>query len=714
MKFPIHSLTLTLLLGTLVACGGSDPLDPTNDPSQEPTEISTVEQVRLEAAATDEAFFTTLKAGLDGLLTDDRWTTDGLPISNPPVDNAAESKPAGDFSTTNIQVTGVDEGDVIKSDGYTLFYLESSLSYSEYCSQPGYYNRCTGKQELAGETLALRPVTSDLIALDVNPVSRIKLPGSLPNASTSLYLADTNNDTRADQLVVLRTSTPRYWTMDSWRSPWSWRNGVTEMFIYGVKDPAAPELLHQAKIEGYLLESRRIGQTVYLITRFTPDVTVLDKPATENKGASAGDSTPRAKEWDQWLPTIAYPVSGYQQPLALPTQCLLPTLQQKQSGSLLSITAIDLSYPESPKTLCYLGDLTGFYASGQSFYITDSIYRWYREEDSALVDQSKESMTIIHKFGLSKSGPMYEATGLVPGTLGSNNPAYRMNEKDGYLGIVTSDTRRQHKLHILENTGNRRLESIASLPNSAFPEPLGKPNEDIYAARFLRQRLYLVTFERTDPFYVIDLKDMRNPVLLGELKLPGYSSYLLPVDDDLVLGIGKEVVTEGTIITEKGVKLSLFDVSDPKKPFEAATFVAGDSGSNSPALSDPHALAWLPGNDTRAHRLALPIAVHYPGDTLTTSSSCRTRWHHTALYLFDINSASASAKPSITHHLRLKSDAPPEEDPGCYFAAGYLLATDHRAVISEKFVDYLHVDPAQNYQSNTITSSRWPDGPVDR
>ena len=169
-----------------------------------------------------------------------------------------------------------------------------------------------------------------------------------------------------------------------------------------------------------------------------------------------------------------------------------------------------------------------------------------------------------------------------------------------------------HQLTVLQESSTsdrKRLEAVARLPNLDHPQPIGKPGEQIYAARYLGSRAYIVTFKKVDPLYVIDLHDQEAPVIAGELNMPGYSSYIHPIGDDLVLGIGKDAVPSesGDFAWYQGLKLALFDVSDMTAPQEVSTVVIGDRGTTSSLLYDFHALAYLAGNNGEPDRLALHV-----------------------------------------------------------------------------------------------------------
>jgi uncharacterized secreted protein with C-terminal beta-propeller domain len=119
-------------------------------------------------------------------------------------------------------------------------------------------------------------------------------------------------------------------------------------------------------------------------------------------------------------------------------------------------------------------------------------------------------------------------------------------------------------------------------------------------------RAYLVTFKKVDPFFVIDLSDPKDPKILGELKIPGYSNYLHPYDENHVIGIGKDAVDVGNFAWYQGVKLSLFDVTDVHNPKEVSQYIIGDRGTESLALNDPHAFLF----SKEKNLLVIPVRLH--------------------------------------------------------------------------------------------------------
>ena len=138
------------------------------------------------------------------------------------------------------------------------------------------------------------------------------------------------------------------------------------------------------------------------------------------------------------------------------------------------------------------------------------------------------------------------------------------------------------------------------------------PGERIFSARFIGDRLYLVTFVQVDPLFVIDLSKPWSPRVLGELKIPGVSDYLHPYDEDHLIGVGRsthDTVGRGGF---KGIKVSLFDVSDVHDPRERATYEVGDSGSSTSVTYDHKAFLF----DKKRKLLVLPATLRESRNTV--------------------------------------------------------------------------------------------------
>jgi uncharacterized secreted protein with C-terminal beta-propeller domain len=197
----------------------------------------------------------------------------------------------------------------------------------------------------------------------------------------------------------------------------------------------------------------------------------------------------------------------------------------------------------------------------------------------------------------------YAATGEVTGHVLNQ---FSMDENGDYFRIATTKSRvwsryEEERIDPYSNLFvlDMDLKQIGELKNLA-------PGERIYSVRFMQGRAYLVTFLQTDPLFVIDLEDPKNPKVLGELKIPGFSNYLHPFDEDHLIGLGKDTdLTEWGGVRTKGVKLSLFNVADVANPKEVDTYILGDAGSDSIATRDHKAFLF----SREKELLSIPVSI---------------------------------------------------------------------------------------------------------
>ena len=219
----------------------------------------------------------------------------------------------------------------------------------------------------------------------------------------------------------------------------------------------------------------------------------------------------------------------------------------------------------------------------------------------------------------------------------------------------------------------------------------------MYAVRIINNRAYVVTYERMDPLYVIDLSDTADPLVLGELEIPGVSNYLHPIGDNLLLGIGLDGTDD--VNSEwsgwfRGVKVALFDVTDPVNPVELKQYLIGDRGSHSQAQHNHKAVAFLKGNSERPHRLALPVSVSKVTDNgvyVCETHECTTNELgsygfpeygdriHRGLYLFEISEEALHGE----NLLSWKGSVIDESSDKVYFAS------QERAVIQSSALHYV-------------------------
>lgn len=594
----------------------------------------------------------------------------GLPPVAMP--DAPETDAAGspDFSVTNIQEAGVDQADRSRSDGQKLYVLHR--------------NEATNQSVLRILALAndapprVDPLSQLEFKEQTQPDTMYLLAPERETAITEKKLLLLGGHQFRDWIGIpmpvepLPTDGPRADMMAVYPCPYCyWSPPVTTLWLVDIQDPRTPAIEYRLSLDGELVSSRRIGSQVHIVTRFNdfqPVRPYYDAPAIADVSTNAAPLVSKADTAAVAVPHVSLN-DGERIPLVSGTQCLFdPAREPNDWPELVTITTLDISTtPPGMTTRCIVGSTEAIYASPQSLYLATTHYDTLATPDTVTDhDAVRERLpwpmlevsTRIHKFALTASGTQYRGSGLVTGHLGweQDKKAFRLSEYQGHLRVVTSvgqtwDGSATTRLFILaENPQQQTLEIIAQLPNARRPEAIGKPGERLYASRFLGERGYLVTFLVTDPLYTLDLSDPTDPFIAGELEITGYSDYLHLLEPDLLLGIGRDALADSADgetaglfrgAWEQGVKLALFDVSNPARPVELDSLILGKRGSYAPILHDHQAMSILTRRDADAHalyhRLALPVILH---DRSTGSEPLRPwtyhDWTHTGLHLFTI------------------------------------------------------------------------------
>jgi beta propeller domain-containing protein len=618
------------------------------------TQVSTfglLKPVESEAEIVD-----TMREGLAGVsLTDMQLELISSPGGDPNVGGDS-----GNFSTTNLQEIGVDEADRVKYDGDILYVLNVEDVYS---GAPVTIDDSGISLSPGPAPASIRLFRTDAQAATVEEVANIEFESTghsgdlyLSQGSTGKQLINVDSDTRIHN-----------WGM--FALDYHWQELATQVNSWNVEDPANPKPEWSVRIDGSLLTSRVVDKVLYLVTRYAPTVDGLLPYLGNEEERAANLALLQDVSSDDLLPNIVRDGIAAEELLSA-TDCYVPNSEYQGvslppvSGSLITVTAIDLEAPDHTNSICLNGFASGFYVSQTSLYITS---------------HSGADQTLIHKVSLQNGDPEYRGSGFVPGYLGTNNPAFLMSESGDDLRVVSSISdsfalpvpdlvpeeaspqqtidditdRGRHFLTVLrENPDSVSLDAIAQIPNADRPEHIGKPGEDLYAARFMDDRAYLVTFETIDPFYVVDLANPQEPRIAGELELPGFSTLLQPLGEDLVLGVGEEVAVEQGAVLPQGVKVALFNVTNIDNPIELASETIGRRGSGSPALYDHHALTLLETDNI--WRLALPVSRFAEEQY---ESSPWYDWSDDGLYLFEVNTATGSLVRSGTLISEQRSDS---------------------------------------------------------
>lgn len=403
---------------------------------------------------------------------------------------------------------------------------------------------------------------------------------------------------------------------------WSTPSVLVQRF--DASDAADPQPGAHLVIDGELVESRRIGNTLVVVAVYRPLLAPQVLPAT----ATAGErrAAIAAIDSDDLIPRLRRN-GGAPVPLLQDRDCWLQTDNGSALVQLTTITLIDLSSPElAHRGRCFAGGTEALLLTPANLWLATTQSRPLFER---LTQFGAPSDTDLHQFALDLSGTgdlAYRGSARVQGHLGwdATRKSYRLGEHAGHLRVlsfigdsgwaVLDDATRvpgsPARLTVIRadsaggSADGRTLAIAATLPNDRRPAAIGKPGEQVYAVRFVGERGYVVTFREIDPLYVLDLSDPADPRIAGELELPGFSQMLLPLDNGLLLGLGREADTQGRHL---GLQFTLFDVADAAAPRVISNQTLGAASSSHTLEWARHGLA-LRADGSRV-RAALPVLL---------------------------------------------------------------------------------------------------------
>jgi uncharacterized secreted protein with C-terminal beta-propeller domain len=468
---------------------------------------------------------------------------------------AAESETAPpEYSTTNVQEAGFDEPDIVKTDGDRIVAVARARVH----------------------------------LIDANG-GRMRLRTTLPETMVrNVFLSGTRLLVFSAQAVQSSDAGSR------------WPGQQAVLTMYDISNISDPELVATLTIDGDVLDARLVGTQVRVTTVSSPDVDAPSPVYTPDGGISqkSKDELRAAvanTNVDDWIPTYTLQDrAGANVSKGRLVDCANLARPDRFSGlDTVAVSSFDMaSALQSRMTV-------GVIAGGQQVYATDistyvSTTEWSRDGSPAT--------TSLHKFVTAQSGAStYKGSGEVPGTLLNQ---YAMSEYEGVLRVASTVSERRGWVNARQTTEGLVTtlhEQGGALRQLGQVGGLGRQdNESIRAVRFIEKRGYVVTFRQTDPLYVLDLRDAAAPKVVGELKIPGYSGYLHPIGENLLLGVGQSGVSSGNIPVPSrggqiGVQFSLFDISDPAFPRRIDTQTYG--GGSAAAEFDPKAfLYWQPRN----------------------------------------------------------------------------------------------------------------------
>ena len=539
---------LLLILSTLFACGEKeDTFDPLGLAQvQDANHLK--ELLKTESDVSFWNFFATRS-----VMEDD--------FDAAPQDNA--------HSTTNVQVEGIDEGDIVKTDGNRIYFLRYNaltvVEIDENGAMETVFNQARSENEY-GHYTELYVTDNKLIV--VGSFYEVEVYPSRGEIDSEFFYF------------------PMYYTMST-------------VDIY---DKTTMVLEDAYQISGHLTGSRLIGDHLYLIS--------------SHSGTSDQDDPRPYFNLNEERIVPDYQEIRYLPDLPTRAFTVISTIKLAEDN----LFEYDIFLGVSAWGHLYVSE-NGIYMAS-NYYTASTSTSSTRDEDIAISSWETQGKIISYRFNENRSVE-YGGSGDFKGMIINQ---FAMDEYNDTFRVVTRDGWGQsaiNRLYIFERDYADDKPYLKQL--ALLDEGIGKPEETVRSVRFNKDIVTIVTFEEIDPFYVIDLSDPENPTILGELEMPGFSTYQHPWKDDTIIGIGYETNDVGWVI---GLKLSLYDISDYENPIEVGVslvFLNDDQG-------------WQYGEALHNHKA---ILVSEPFDFIGFSIN-RSTWenyykHHSDYLIFDID-----------------------------------------------------------------------------
>lgn len=440
----------------------------------------------------------------------------GALVDKEMTDTITTEKPEGgageaSFGDTYTQVDDVDEADIIKNDGRYIYYASTSLG-------------CVKIYKPNGKDAELVSTIDDFLKSSDEYSEK-------PSDTENVYDIYVYKN-------ILAVNTEKYEYRNKNAEDY-YADVSTLVYLYDISDVSSPKKMNSFEQSGTYISSRMIGNQLYLVTN---DMIYSDE----------------CKDDSDYVPYVCNGKDSEREPMKLSD--ISYGASPSESGYLV-ISIIDVeNAKKTTDTKAVFGAGTDMYCNKKNMYITMNEWQWNGfKDDSEHID----TKTQIVKVNFSEGDIKFTAECEVPG---NTHNQFSMDEKDGNLRVATTSYNEKgnevNNLFVLDENLNKIGEV------TGFAE-----DESIKAVRFMGDMAYVITYEETDPLFVIDLSVPTNPQMKGEVKISGFSSLLVPVDENTLLGIGYSTHTGEFSEVTDGVKFALFDISNPQKPAVLDSYV---------------------------------------------------------------------------------------------------------------------------------------------
>ena len=511
------------------------------------------------------------------------------------INGSAADGESSSHATTNTQVEGVDEADIIKNDGNYIYYLNENRIIIADCTD----------------------------SKNIRKISEIKLFDDVTKFSTfgsEMYLYN-------NYLTVILRETSEYETYNKNTDDITFENGDAVVFsdtcccvalkmdtvirVFDISDRANPDEVFTHKITGDYVSSRVTDGKLITISHFSI-------PYYQIQATDFEDSCYVLKS----VCIPEYSVNGGE--LKKISSDRINMFDEEKPTDYTVTSIIDFENIQAePKMNAFLGGGTDVYCTADELFVAQSLVSWWTPDGENFVTDTRGekfiTATKIHKMNITDNGTEYVKSVTVGGSCINQ---FSMDKNGDYFRIATNGTRYNgSSANTMVYVLDKDLKIVGFLDGIA-------PGEQMKSARFLGNMLYLVTFMQTDPLFTVDLSDPVKPEIKGELKIPGFSSYLHPIGNGLVIGVGAGGTETG--LNGKG-KISLFDVSDPAVPKELdnyTTSFAGDFITDHKAfvVIDENTFA-IPFNTYGVAESVIVFSIEKNGIIIDNSFDCLTGRH---------------------------------------------------------------------------------------
>ena len=567
--------------------------------------------------------------------------------------SSSDSQSAEEYSDTNVQVEGVDEADLVKTDG-NMIYTVTEKDLVLVDAWPPQQMHETARLEIKGSPYSLYRYDDKLVVLSNSNLTELSTPQENDESKNG-------NDYYS-----------YYW------------QPMVIVTVVDASDSANPVMESETAFDGNTVSTRRIGRHLYLVQRnhmyditnqleywpnieWGSEVEVINdafiKLATKNLALINGLTLEDFQSFSYSFGKDGYIKKDTASPL---TECASVYTPNVYSGfGTITTVTMDLDEQAATTGSSVIGNWGTVYASLDSLYVasTNWSWWWWWGEDG----DRPEIVTHLHKFSFDADNgtAVYQASGSVPGYVLNQ---FSMDEFDSHLRVATTlpdwwwwgnEEENQSESYVtILRQDNGKLNQVGQVAGLGL-------GEQIFSVRFIKEKGYVVTFRQVDPLYVLDLSNANDPKVTGELKVPGFSSYMHPIDDNHLLTVGRDATEDGQVL---GLQFQIFDVTDPADPRQIAKTVMNEDKWGwmwSEAQWDHHAFVYFASRGL----LAIPVSGYHYEESEEGWYSSGT--YYSQLELFQVSIEDGVQSLGAVTHMDMLGELPQPDQDYCYGSFGW-------------------------------------------